>query len=940
MTKAKHPVKFDRPPILPIFVRVFYLCFALVGAMIAAFSWFSLGLSWVYDFDRDYSPLLSCPDFILNDFGGYPDGPTCRMSLRYSYDLLVSIGNAGLLLAAPDSQYLGMCSVDSASSPEYFFCYWGTPCGNVCTPFGSTGRCPNPATLLNPANVLNPSLLPQCSVRIGSLAPITMPCFDVSVDSYCDDVFRVTPSNEIAIRGIVVASIAILVIWTIAEFVLRGVEVSIKKEVAEGRAEQQLTLASKIKELRQVVEKHWEREERDDDRSVCSFAVSVRSADPVVAPSPLARQTMPRFQYIAQSPMGSGSPSGASTPRAGAPRSTFSSPLNSGSFSRNKDELLSGAARFSSAQWKRRMRRYHVLRTDKQTSFKTRDFGRSLALSFAFFSILVVTLYVVLRVSPQHITASGSLVDVVAGQVSLWEVHSALDVVIFLDILLDFGLFLIAAFSIAWPKPPIFATHLQRKLDKLMNTPNRAHSQASREPSEISMWTPKSPISPVKGREDDLLSENSIISGSEDTKSLSFVLKQSLSLDCCLMIACHESTISESKSKNFAATLRAALLIFPPAHVFVCDNGASMTPVDDTEYVTRQVHADINYVYIPEGNKTFAFYWVNRHWIPFLEKAEQVALFRYAVMIDDDVPLPPDLHIPHEHLRQHPEIKAVHFPITATSPDRRPGLLVKCQDVEYKLAGLHKQLQSKMSRCLSCHGAIALWERDAMDKVFFEHDTVFHGEDMYMGLCLLRQRDDSRIISSPQTVVPTYAPESWGVLFRQRVKSWELTSHRKTLTYLKEFLSPRSFCHVPSLVLKPYFLQELLAITLDWLRVYLFCGLLLRDWLGLLIMTAFFVSLMYLQVVLFSFLVLRSRKDLRPSLGTAIAFPIYRLAGLVFRICALCHNLLVYSFDRGGVKIGRREDEIKDIPPVPPSPHVDWFTVWTPTKHTTPRIIV
>ena len=201
-----------------------------------------------------------------------------------------------------------------------------------------------------------------------------------------------------------------------------------------------------------------------------------------------------------------------------------------------------------------------------------------------------------------------------------------------------------------------------------------------------------------------------------------------------------------------------------------------------------------------------------------------------------------------------------------------------------------------------------------------------------MGLCLLRQRDKSRIISAAQSVVPTYAPNSFLMLFRQRVKSWELTSHRKTFTYLKEFLSPTSFCHTPSLVLKPYFSQELITILLDWLRVFLLCGLLLRDWIGLLLMMAFFMGLMYLQVFIFTFVVLRSRRDLKSGFFTLLVFPFYRLTGLLFRMCALCHNILVYSHSRSSVKIGKREDEIKDIPPTPPCHVVDWFSVWVPPE--------
>ncbi|KAF4681530.1 hypothetical protein FOZ63_033860, partial [Perkinsus olseni] len=333
--------------------------------------------------------------------------------------------------------------------------------------------------------------------------------------------------------------------------------------------------------------------------------------------------------------------------------------------------------------------------------------------------------------------------------------------------------------------------------------------------------------------------------------------------------------------------------------------------------------------YVPEGNKTFAFYWCNKFWIPFLARHSKVPDFKYAVIIDDDVPLPADLHIPHEHLRNHPDIKAVHFPITAASPDgTRRNMLVKCQDVEYKLAAVHKLFQSTLSRCLSCHGAIALWERRALEMILYEHDTVFHGEDMYMGLCLLHRRDDSKIISCAQSIVPTYAPDSFPMLFRQRVKSWELTSHRKTFTYIKEVLSPSSFCHAASLILKPYFLQEVLTILLDWLRTFLLTGLLLRDWIGLLLMTSVFTCLLYIQIIIFQLVVLRQRKELRSSLITVILFPWYRLMGLMFRLCALCQNLLVYSHDRTFLKIGQREDEIRDIPPCPPHPDVDWFSIW------------
>ena len=917
--------KPKKPGVLPILRRVCALTLILGLADFLSFTWFAKGISWLYD-DAGYSPFLSCPDFILNAYGNFPTGPMCRMQLTYSNSLEMTIAQAGLLTATTNIKQPGYCSLTSLTSPDYIDCYWEASCDSLCSSVSDGPRCPDPSTLQNPSNSISPGSQPQCNVKIGPLAPMQMPCYYVSVNPYCDSQFQVTPSNEIAMRGIVIASIAIVMIWLIAEILLRAVEISIQEEIMVGREEQRHSLPEKIAYLRQLVEERWAIDDHtiivdpatdmDDNISIRSYGSVNRgpstqgiAPSPRVAPSPLAQRTMPR---VPGTPLPN---SPARAPSSGG----FSSPLNSIVFGQGDTGVQGARERFSSSAWKRRVRRYHTLRADMKSQFKSSEIARSVFLVLFYFALIVVTLWVILIVSPQNITPAaggGSIGDVLAGEASIWNIHTALDAIIFLDVLLDFGLFLIAAIAITWPKPPIFSTHLQKQIrDRIIK------------PEDVS---PVSSAFPEESVLSCSLSSPSMAS-SRDTQSLSFVLKQSLAVNCCLMIACHESTITKEKSETFANTLRAALRIFPPSHIFICDNGASMVPVDDTQMVARSVHPDINYLYVPEGNKTFAFYWCNRYWIPFLERCGIVSPFVYAIIIDDDVPLPGDLHIPHEHLHQHPEIKAVHFPLTATTPDGHPGMLVKCQDVEYKLAALHKQFQSKISRCLSCHGAIALWERKAMEEVFFDHDTVFHGEDMYMGLCLLRKRDKSRIISASQTVVPTYAPSSFMMLFRQRVKSWELTSHRKSLTYLREFISPTSFCHLPSIALKPYFLQELITICLDWLRVFLICGLILRDWLGFLLMTALFIGLMYLQIIIFSLLVLRSRKDLRPSFFTFLLFPVYRLTGLLFRICALCQNLLVYSHNRTNVKIGRREDEIKDIPPSPPSPIVDWFTVWVPS---------
>ena len=148
---------------------------------------------------------------------------------------------------------------------------------------------------------------------------------------------------------------------------------------------------------------------------------------------------------------------------------------------------------------------------------------------------------------------------------------------------------------------------------------------------------------------------------------------RNLAHDVCLLIACHESCYTEESERAFKATLRSALILFPPQAIFVCDNGNALAPKDETDLVTLTVcrefydKARVNYVYIPEGNKSHAIYWVTEHWIPALVKAGHIPDFTFAVIIDDDVPLPRNLHLPTTKLRSQKEVKAVAFTIRAES---------------------------------------------------------------------------------------------------------------------------------------------------------------------------------------------------------------------------------------------------------------------------------
>jgi len=137
-----------------------------------------------------------------------------------------------------------------------------------------------------------------------------------------------------------------------------------------------------------------------------------------------------------------------------------------------------------------------------------------------------------------------------------------------------------------------------------------------------------------------------------------------------LLIATHKCDTNYEKQAGLTQAVKAALQLFPPSAIFICDNAREEAPPDATWLLVQNVYKDflreqhavlrekyglaaqeeaveesleaepINYTYLPVGNKTIAFYWVLDVWIPLLERHKLCTKFEYIMMIDDDVCLP------------------------------------------------------------------------------------------------------------------------------------------------------------------------------------------------------------------------------------------------------------------------------------------------------------
>eukprot|EP00792_Barthelona_sp_PAP020_P007806 TRINITY_DN3171_c0_g1_i1.p1 TRINITY_DN3171_c0_g1~~TRINITY_DN3171_c0_g1_i1.p1 ORF type:complete len:2913 (-),score=712.44 TRINITY_DN3171_c0_g1_i1:125-8794(-) len=395
--------------------------------------------------------------------------------------------------------------------------------------------------------------------------------------------------------------------------------------------------------------------------------------------------------------------------------------------------------------------------------------------------------------------------------------------------------------------------------------------------------------------------------------------------DAALLIACHNS------SGIIETTLKSALKVFKPNQIWICDNANSETPTDNTKEVLDRIshtHAKslgkskltkedyINYAWVSEGNKTLALWYVTRYHC----KA------KYVMMTDDDVLLPPDLVVP-LHEFEEPNTKALAFTIKAENLfDRhgQPNIIAHFQSLEYELAGFNKLFQAEMGSALCAHGAIAMWDRDALLEVLWNHNTVFNGEDLQMGVILQSLNRNYRMATVGTVCVPTTVPDhaickrllncncpQGFSLLRQRVRSWDPTAHRfiPTFLYLLLFHWQRN-----TLILKPFILYELWTSIMDWIRIIVISYLV---WVSPLtfLWGAFSVYGVYIMnLCLFNYWVLRHRTDLKLPFYIILMFPLYRYMILLFRMTALLYNLIYYT------PFIRNKKRIRDRRDLPPSP--------------------
>jgi hypothetical protein len=185
-------------------------------------------------------------------------------------------------------------------------------------------------------------------------------------------------------------------------------------------------------------------------------------------------------------------------------------------------------------------------------------------------------------------------------------------------------------------------------------------------------------------------------------------------LDTALLIPCYKS------ANIIGATLEAALKVFPASHIFVIANGNSPTPLDNTEDVCLPY--GVNHIWAPIGSKIVAQF----------VGCYAAKDFKNVLLIDDDCLIPSNFPIVSDRLIG--RVKSIGYLIKSVGPNRSIGnWCQQAQDMEYKISGLQRAFAGIAGSATFPHGAISLWDREFLLKVFHDHPGFSISEDWFFG---------------------------------------------------------------------------------------------------------------------------------------------------------------------------------------------------------------
>ena len=343
-----------------------------------------------------------------------------------------------------------------------------------------------------------------------------------------------------------------------------------------------------------------------------------------------------------------------------------------------------------------------------------------------------------------------------------------------------------------------------------------------------------------------------------------------------LIIPCHRAETVIGK------TLERALCIFDSKSIFVIDNGNSESPLDNTKAVCENL--GVNYTWSNVGSKISSIYIGTK-----LAKD-----YSYVMQIDDDIFLEEDMTFPIND-----KIDCIAYTISAINKEtNESNLLQKCQDVEYKIAGVTKGVHSWLGNTSFAHGAISLWKRESLVKVLENHPMYPISDDWFTGF--MANTYGMRIEVCDQKFISTDTPRSllWGgrtsgygsaTLLKQRFGRWYALIALQNVYNLYYVFFVWSFSFRRIVFQKLFILWRCLATTMIIFRYLIFAYSVYISYFFPLIMLGASIGFWILHFTLFNLVILQ--KDERFDLSMLFVFPLFKLQDSIVFILSQLYSI-------------------------------------------------
>ncbi|EER08954.1 hypothetical protein Pmar_PMAR009947 [Perkinsus marinus ATCC 50983] len=896
-----------------LLTRSLAVSIGFVVAFFVAACWKSLGVTWIYDSSLSYSPVISCPN--VAHYSTYAsDAPACRVTVKnYSLYEWTFFDKYGDGLKAGDTQ----CQVpyidqDAWAKAEQD----GTPINNkipiVCD------------WDMSCADAVQEQPNGQCAVVISSpitgMTYFTHPCSELDSESFCDAKFQLQPADMVAIRGVFLGMAFLVVLtWVVVTPLGLGAAGFASRWWREGRLRMGESLVQERRAYReQIIDPIWDNFHNNAPPLPTDSATDF---GPPMNGGMSARSSL-HSQGSVTSTMYGQKGVLLSTPRSEAQKALEKSygylprndvqpvttmddiTVSAASDARHYRQFLFPRLAFNSGMWARKLRKYQALKEERiagQREAHAKSL-RTMGVCFVIFCFCVLIIYAALWILPQNLTGEFAMaLDVFKGDAPVGKLSSFFFLLAFGDVLYEW--IILVTTSI---------TGLCRAVPGVGNTP-----PLPRWARHGSNKTASRSSSGYFDDEDELeCAESGYVPGSST----------------CILLMVHRACFTAKSRKMFLATLKRAVSVaVNEDDVFVVDYGHELCPQDDTEMVTKEAFADVHYLYVPEDSEALAGYWASKYWIPFLFSRERCGDYIYALLLRSGEMLHKSFRVPERELLNNPYVKGLALGDRPNSMGVE-GFYYDMIDASWSRA------ETLVSGSLTRPSGPVIWERNTLELVLGTAKNKI--DPTTLGVTLLEQRDKSKVKDWP--TLPHASINCRGHEYTRTVMEGGLP--RRVLCLLREFFLPSGWCSFTSLMLKPFYLGQLLFILFDILRPFILGGMVVYDPLGFLVTLCAVAALLYVHAGIHLMVSFGSCTCTRSGetqgrawasfCGTLMSFLLYPLTKLmhdiIFRPCSLIYTVMEYTRYkyRSTMTIVTREDVCRDLPPIPPHTEVDWYTVW------------